>query len=137
MFSEIFKITQTVLISIYASLINTNSRLTINIDAFLIDSKNNGNNCEKDWNGCILVIRYQEIIKSNASLFSVNNIYKYIRSIYFWLPHSIIFIFTFAGTTSGYIFIICTFSNIFTISLNKKLVHVFLSSKDNICQYRY
>lgn len=76
-------ITYIISINIYVPLIDVNSRPATNINISLIDNKNNYNNCERDQKDCILVVNYQEIIKKSINFFSVNNIYKYIRSINF------------------------------------------------------
>lgn len=131
----IFNTIFTIPISNYFSLINANNRLNTNISAFLIDNKNNSNDCKRDQKDYILAIRYQKIIKNSEGQFLINNVYKHIRFIYFWFFCSIIFIVTFAGTSRSGISIICTSINIFIISLNKNLAHAFFSSKNNICQH--
>lgn len=83
MLSGISDTTCTVLIGIYAFLINANSGPATNVNAFLIDSENDGNNCERDWKDYTLGVRYQETIKKSVSLFSVNSVYKHIGSTYF------------------------------------------------------
>lgn len=135
MLPGIFDITRLVLISIYASLIYTNNGSATNIGACLINIRNNDNNCERDRMYNTLAVRYQKIIGRSASLFLVNSSYKHIGSTYLWLPLSIIFIFTFAGTTNSHTSIIRIFTNIFTISLSKELAYAFLFSKGNIHQH--
>lgn len=134
---RIFNTNHKVLINIHASLINCNSGPAINVGATLIDSKNDSNDYGKNQKNCTLAMRYKKTIKSSASLFLASNIYKYIRFLYFWLSCSITIIFAFAKITSSSIsiirtFMICTSTNIFTISSNKKLEYVFLFFKSNI-----
>lgn len=135
MFLGISDTIHTVSISIFISLINTNSRLAINVSAFLINSGNHSNNSEKDQKDRTLAIRYQGTIRRSMSLFLVNSVYKHIGSTHFWLPCTITCILTFAGTTNSSTSIIRTSTSIFTISLSKKLAYAFLSSKGNIHQY--
>lgn len=80
MVPRISNTTRKVSINIYASLINANNRPVTNIGASLIDSRNNGNNCERDRKDCTLAVKYQETIRRSVSLFLVNSIYKHIRS---------------------------------------------------------
>lgn len=135
MLLKIFDIICIVPNNIHTSRINTNNRLAINVGAALIDSEKNGNNYGRDRKKHILAVRYQRTIGRSTSLFSIKSIYKYIGFIYLWLPYSITFIFTFAKITSSNISMICIFTNIFIISLSKKLVHVFFSFKENIRQH--
>lgn len=124
-----------VLINIYAFLIDVNNGSSTNVGPFLIDSKNNDNNCEKNWEDYTLAMNCQRTIRRSANLFLVNNIYKHIGFIYLWLLCFITFIFTFARTTNSPTSIIHTSTNIFTISSSKKLAYAFLFFKGIICQY--
>lgn len=140
MLLKILDTTHIVLINIHASLINANNRPIININAFLINGRNNNNNYKRNRQDFTLAMRWQEIIGKIASLFSINNIFKYIKSTYFWLSYSIIITFIFVETINNNtpmicIFMICIFISIFSISLSKKLVYVFHSSNSNICQH--
>lgn len=83
MLLKISNITYLILINIYASLINANNKPTTNISAFLIDNRNNSNNCEKDRKDCTLAVKCQMTIKKSANLFSIDNISKYIKFTYF------------------------------------------------------
>lgn len=118
MFPAIFNITRTIPINIYIFLIDTNNEPATNVGASLINNENNGNNCGRDQKEYTLAVNCQEIMGKNASLFLVNNIYEYIRSIHLWLFCFINFIFTFTKTINSSISMICTLLNIFTIFLN-------------------
>lgn len=135
MFLKMSNTTHTVLINIYIILSKINSGLATSVCAFLINNKNNGNNYKKDQKDCTLVVRYQEIIRRSVSLFLIKNIYKHIRSIHLQLNCYISFILNFARTTSSNTSMICISTNIFIISLNKKLAYTFLFFKSNIYQH--
>lgn len=86
MLLKISNITYIVLINIIVSLIDINNGLAINFVVFLINNKNNENNDNinrRDQKDYTLAMRYQKTIKRSASLFLVNNIYKFIRFTFF------------------------------------------------------
>lgn len=137
MLPRISNTTCIVLISIHTSFIDANNRPAISIAVFLISNRNNNNNCRRDLENYTMAGRCQKTTKRSASLFLSNNVYKHIRSTYFWLSCSITILFFFARTISSstsmiYISMIYISINIFTISLSKNLAYAFFSSKDNI-----
>lgn len=83
MLLEIFDIIYIISINFYASLIDAKNRPTIHVVTFLIDNRNNNNNYERNLKVYTLAMKYQKIIKKSISLFLINNIYKYIKFIYF------------------------------------------------------
>lgn len=71
MFPKISNITCIVLIDIYTSLIDITNRLATNIDASLINNKNDINNYGKDLEDCILAIKFQETLERAQAYFQL------------------------------------------------------------------
>lgn len=66
--------------------ISNRTRMVLtNIHVFLsnVNSENNGNDFERNQKDYIFAMRYERNIDENVNLFLVNNINKYIKSLYF------------------------------------------------------